>query len=73
MHTLLHLGVAANGDLDNRSNQDGLTPLEICKHIMIRMREVRYVHPSGRQYPRDSDEAWVGNTDEHLMIAKLLR
>jgi hypothetical protein len=73
VHTLLQLGVAANGDLEHHDNCHHLTPLELCQYIMIRAREVGYVHPAGRQFPRDSSDEWAGNPDAYLMVAKILR
>jgi hypothetical protein len=36
---LLELSVAANGDLENRANRDGTTPLETCEDQMLKDRE----------------------------------
>jgi hypothetical protein len=71
--TLVDLGVTTNGDLKNRFNLKGLTPLETCESAMFRSRETCGVASMGELLLRLSDFEWGGHSDEVLLVIKVLK
>jgi hypothetical protein len=73
---LLEVGAAARGDLDDRANRDGLTPLETCEDQQLRDREFgAIIFPGGMPggAPADVQAREAERKQGFQLVTKMLR